>query len=112
MAEEDSRIVGSIFVSRRPPAGGISVITVDPEAQNRAVGRRLMQHGLKFLADHGHARQQLVQAGYHNRSLCLYDKLGFNASQMLSNMTGNPFRIDTPGRTVRFATDDDADACN
>ena len=112
VAEEDGAIVGSLFVSRRSPVGGISVITVDPKAQNRAVGRSLMQHGMKFLAEQGHKRQQLVQAGYHNRSLCLYAKLGFIASEMLSNMTGNPIQADIPGRTVRPATDGDADACN
>ncbi len=112
VAEEDGLIVGSIFVSRRSPVGGISVVTVDPQAQNRAVGRCLMQHGMKFLAGHGRARQQLVQAAYHNRSLCLYAKLGFIASDMLSNMTGDPIRANIPGRTVRPARESDAEACN
>ena len=112
VAEEDGRVIGSIFVSRRSPVGGISVVTVDPNGQNRGVGRLLMQHGMKSLADRGHERQQLVQAGYHNRSLCLYAKLGFIATEMLSNMTGDPIRAEIPGRTVRPATEGDADACN
>ncbi len=41
VAEDDGEILGSIFVSRRSPVGGISVITVDPKAQNRqSVARR------------------------------------------------------------------------
>ncbi len=112
VAEEDGRVIGSLFVSRRSPVGGISVITVDPEAQDRGVGRRLMQHGMQFLAEHGHERQQLVQAGYHNRSLCLYAKLGFAASEMLSNMTGRSIRAELLGRSVRPAAREDADACN
>ncbi len=112
VAEEDGAIVGSIFVSRRSPVGGISIVTVDPGAQNRSLGRKLMLHGMECLAEQGHTRQQLIQAGYHSRSLCLYTKLGFIASDLLSNMTGDPIREDIPGRTVRQATDDDADACN
>ena len=71
-----------------------------------------MQHGMGLLEEHGHARQQLVQAAYHNRSLCLYAKLGFIASEMLSNMTGGPIKADIRGRTVRPANKGDADACN
>lgn len=112
VAEEQGEIVGSIFVSERSPVGGISVITVDPQSQNRTVGRQLMRHGMDLLAGHGHARQQLVQTAYHNRSLCLYAKLGFAAAEMLSNMTGAPIRAEIPGRTVRPATEDDAEACN
>ena len=37
--EGEGRILGSIFVSRRSQVGGISVLTIDPKAQNRGVGR-------------------------------------------------------------------------
>lgn len=112
VAEDGGVILGSIFLSRRSQVGGISVITVDPNAQDRGVGRRLMQRGMEFLAEQGHARQQLVQAAYHNRSLSLYAKLGFIACEMLSTMTGKPITARIPGRTVRRARGPDADACN
>ena len=112
VAEDDGKIVGSIFVSRRSPVGGISVITVDPKAQNRSIGRQLMQHGMAMLEQSGHTRQQLVQAAYHNRSLSLYAKLGFIASEVLSTMTGGPIKADVPGRSVRQASEADAEACN
>ena len=112
VAEEQERIVGSIFVSRRSQVGGISVLTVDPTAQDRGAGRRLMQQGMRHLLEQGHTRMQLVQASYHNRSLCLYAKLGFIASEMLSNMVGKPIRSELPECTVRQANGGDADACN
>lgn len=112
VAEEGGEILGSIFLSRRSPVGGISIITVHPKAQNRAVGRRLMDQGMALLAKQGHSRQQLVQAAYHNRSLCLYAKLGFAASELLSNVTGAPLTVAIPGRRVRAAGPDDAEACN
>ena len=112
VAEDDGEILGSIFVSRRSPVGGISVITVDPKAQNRTIGRQLMQYGMAMLDQSGHIRRQLVQAAYHNRSLCLYAKLGFIASDMLSTMNGAPVKAEIPGHTVRPASEADADACN
>jgi predicted N-acetyltransferase YhbS len=112
VAEEEGRILGSIFVSRRSRVGGISVLTIDPKVQNRGIGRSLLQHGMEFLAGQGHTRQQIIQAGYHNRSLCLYTKAGFIASELLSNMTGKPIRATIPSRTVRRASDRDALTCN
>ena len=112
LAEEGSSIVGSIFVSRRSSVGGISVITVDPKSQSRAVGRQLMEVGMASLADQGHSRHQLIQAGYNSLSLCLYAKLGFIATDILSTMSGDPINFDIPGRVVRPASQEDADACN
>jgi GNAT superfamily N-acetyltransferase len=112
LAEDNGDVLGSIFVSLRSPVGGISVITVDPAAQNQSVGRQLMEQGMALLNEHGHARQQLVQASYHNRSLCLYAKLGFEASEMLSNMAGDPITTRIEGRSVRPAVAADAEACN
>lgn len=63
VAEEKGAIYGSIFVSRRSTVGGISVITVNPESQDRTLGRQLMKVGMDCLAEQGHTRQQLIQAG-------------------------------------------------
>jgi GNAT superfamily N-acetyltransferase len=112
VAVDGDRVSGSIFVSRRSPVGGISIVTVDPESQNRTVGRQLMLHGMQHLSDQGHARQQLIQAGYHSRSLCLYAKLGFDATDLLSTVNGEPIRQKIPGKSVRDATEADAAACN
>ena len=112
VAEKDGEVLGSIFLSRRSAMGGISVVTVHPEAQDMGIGRRLMQHGMERLREQGHARQQLVQAAYHNRSLSLYGKLGFVAGDTLSTMTGGPIKAEIPGRTVRPAGEADATACN
>jgi hypothetical protein len=55
---------------------------------------------------------RLVQAGYHNRSLCLYTKLGFTVRELLANMQGQPLGLVIPGCVVRPAIADDLDACN
>jgi predicted N-acetyltransferase YhbS len=55
VAEEAGNIVGSNFVYLRSPVAGISPITVDPVAQNRRIGRTLMQ----AVMDHATAQGKL-----------------------------------------------------
>src|ERR1044071_4572354 len=43
VAEIDGRIVGSNFLDERNIIAGLGPITVDPTAQDRAVGRQLME---------------------------------------------------------------------
>jgi predicted N-acetyltransferase YhbS len=111
VAELDSQIVGSNFVHERSIIAGIGPITVDPALQNRAVGRELMRHILARVAQH-FPGTRLVQAAYHNRSLSLYTKLGFEAREPLSTMQGLPIGIQIPGYGVRPATAGDLNACN
>lgn len=112
VAELDGRVVGSNFVDERSIIAGIGPITVDPAAQNRAIGRELMQHVLARVAKRRLPGVRLVQAAYHNRSLSLYTKLGFLVREPLSVMQGEPLSIRIPGYTVRPATVGDLDACN
>jgi predicted N-acetyltransferase YhbS len=112
VAELDGRVVGSNFLDERSTVAGIGPITVDPAVQNRAVGRQLMQHVLARVTQRRFPGVRLVQAAYHNRSLSLYARLGFVAREPLSTMQGAPLAVQTPGYTVRPATERDLDACN
>ena len=112
VAELDGRIVGSNFLDERGAVAGIGPITVHPSAQNGGVGQRLMAHVLERARAPRFRGVRLVQAAYHNRSLCLYSKLGFDARAPLSLMQGPPIGITLPGRTVRPARTEDLDDCN
>ena len=112
VAEVDGDIVGSNFLDERDAVAGLGPITVDPNGQNSGVGRALMLHMLERAEETGRASVRLFQSAYHNRSLSLYAKLGFVVREPLSVMIGDAVHIDIPGRTVRPATEDDADACN
>ncbi len=112
VAEEDGAIVGSNFVDERGPIGGIGPITVDPAAQNRSIGRRLMLAVIEREAQRGAAGVRLLQSAYHNRSLCLYTKLGFDSREACSKMEGPGLGIRFPGYEVRPARDADILACN
>jgi predicted N-acetyltransferase YhbS len=112
VAEIDGRVVGSNFLWESDPIAGIGPITVDPAAQNSAVGRRLMEAVLARARERQHAGVRLVQAAFHNRSLVLYTKLGFDAREPLSTMQGAPPGVTIPGCDVRPATEQDLEACD
>lgn len=112
VAESDGRIVGSNFLDERSPIAGVGPITVDPAGQNRGVGGRLMQDVLDRAASKRAAGVRLLQAGYHNRSLCLYTKLGFVTREPVSVLQGKPLGLSFAGYNVRPATIADLAACN
>jgi predicted N-acetyltransferase YhbS len=112
VAEEDGRIVGSNFLDERSSIAGVGPIAVDPAGQNRGLGGRLMQDVLDRAARQQAAGVRLLQAGYHNRSLCLYTKLGFRTREPVSLLQGKPIGQTFAGYEVRPATAADVAACN
>jgi len=88
VAEMDGRVVGSNFMWEFQPIAGIGPITVDPAAQNGSVGRRLMEDALARCKTQHFVGVRLVQAAFHNRSLSLYTKLGFNVCEPLAVFQG------------------------
>lgn len=112
VAERDGRIVGSNFLDERSSIVGIGPITVDPSGQNGGIGGRLMQDVLDRAAQRKAAGVRLLQAGYHNRSLCLYTRLGFWTREPISVLQGKPLQRSFDGYKVRLATTADLDACN
>src|SRR5688572_29431649 len=112
VAEIDGRVVGSNFLWETASIAGVGPITVDPSVQNGAIGRRLMEDVLQRTEKQGFAGVRLVQAAYHNRSLSLYTKLGFDTREPLSAMQGPALGLEIPGHHVRPATKDDVNECN
>ena len=112
VAELDGSIVGSNFVDERSPIVGLGPITVDPAVQNRSVGTALMKHMLDRAIRNAAPGVRLVQAGYHNRSLCFYTRLGFAVREPLVVLQGAPLGIRLAGCVARPATSADAEACD
>jgi predicted N-acetyltransferase YhbS len=112
VAAMNGHVVGSNFLWENDTIAGIGPITIDPTVQNGAIGRRLMEEVLKRAQQQGFAGVRLVQAAYHNRSLSLYTKLGFDAREPLSVLQGPPIQAKIPGYAVRQATEEDWTACN
>jgi GNAT superfamily N-acetyltransferase len=112
VAEENGKIVGSNFLWENGFIGAVGPITVDPACQNAAVGRKLMEQVLHRAEDLKLASVRLVQAAYHNRSLALYTKLGFDVKEPLSVMQGAALNMRFPGYTVRAGNEADLNSCN
>jgi predicted N-acetyltransferase YhbS len=112
VAERDRTVLGSNFLDERGPIAGVGPITVDPASQNQNIGRRLMLAVMERAAGRGSAGVRLLQSAYHNRSLCLYTKLGFETREPVSKMNGAPLGVNLPGYDVRPAAEADLAACN
>jgi predicted N-acetyltransferase YhbS len=112
VGEIDGKIVGSNFLDERNPISGLGPITVDPALQNDGAGRVLMHAVLRRSQERGSAGIRLVQAGYHNRTLALYLKLGFEAREQLACIQGPAVGRAVAEHIVRSAAESDLSACN
>ena len=111
VAESDGCIVGSNCLDERSAIAGLGPITVDPGVQNRGVGRTLMEAMLVRARERNFPGVRLLQSAFHNRSLALYSRLGFDAREPLSVMQGPPLRKRIEGCSVRPARISDAEDC-
>jgi GNAT superfamily N-acetyltransferase len=112
VAEVDGKQVGSNFLWQTGLVAGVGPITVDPTVQNTAIGRRLMDDVLRYAEEKGFASVRLVQAAFHNRSLSLYTKLGFDTREPLSAISGPILNLRMSSYSVRPANEGDLEECN
>ena len=112
VAEVAGQIVGSNFLWEESIIAGVGPISVTPKIQNATLGRRLMAAVLERAQQQGFAGVRLVQAAFHNRSLSLYTKLGFDVQEPLANLQGSALELEIPGYRVRAATAADLETCN
>jgi predicted N-acetyltransferase YhbS len=107
VAAEGGRVVGSNFLWKSDAVAGVGPITVDTNVQNSSIGRALMVDVLRHADNLGILSVRLVQAAFHNRSLSLYTKLGFDTVEPLSNMQGKALNVKIDGYEVRAMTVND-----
>jgi len=112
VAERDGRILGSSFLDERSLISAVGPVSVDPTAQDDGVGRLLMEAMLERAAGRQAPGVRLVQIAYHNRSLCLYTKLGFDVRATLAALHGEPLGLTLPGYRIRRAYPDDLAECD
>jgi predicted N-acetyltransferase YhbS len=112
VAESEGRIVGSNCLDERSAIAGVGPITVEPSFQNCGVGRTLMEAVLARARERNFSGVRLLQAAFHNRSLALYSRLGFDAREPVSVMQGPPIRKRIEGCSVRPARVSDVEDCN
>lgn len=109
VAESDGVVVGSNFLWEIDEVVGVGPITIDPSAQNSSIGKAMMLDVIRRAEQTNANSVRLVQAAYHNRSLALYTKLGFDTVSPLSAMSGPAFSAIIEGYYTRPMTADDVD---
>ena len=113
LRERGNKIIGSNFLDERSNVvAGVGPITIDPKFQNKGAGRQLMSNVMERARSKNYPAIRLLQASYHNRSLALYTRLGFDVREPISTMQGKPISAVIPGRSVRVATESDLESCN
>jgi GNAT superfamily N-acetyltransferase len=112
VAESGGQILGSNCLDERSAIAGVGPITIDPKVQNKGAGRALMEAVLTRSAERGFPGTRLLQAAFHNRSLSLYTKLGFDTREPISTMQGPPIKVATRGYSIRPARMADVEECN
>ena len=114
LAEQEGRILGSIFVHMFPPSpvAAIGPLTVDPSAEG-GVGRALMEAALMETRKRDYDQVRLVQSPSHLRSFALYTKCGFALREPLFLMQGSPSPTTIQKKyDVRLAEPRDISTCN
>ena len=108
-----NKVVGSNFLDERSNiVAGVGPITIDPNFQDKGVGRQLMSNVMERARSKNYPAIRLLQAAYHNRSLALYTRLGFDVREPISTLQGKPISEVISGRSVRVATESDLETCN
>ncbi len=112
VAEENGELIGVAWIHPRGPVATIGPLSVDPRAQGRGVGRRLLERAVE-LAGSGVPQVRLVHESYNVASLGLYLHAGFRVIAPLLYLelpVGAPLAAPPApaGLAVRFATAADA----
>ena len=112
VAEIDGRIVGSNFLDERNRIAGVGPITVDPTAQNRAIGRRLMDAVHERAAERNFAGVA-TDSGWLSHPIALFVcQAYYDVREHLACMQGNALGVSIEGHVVRPATEADVESCN
>jgi GNAT superfamily N-acetyltransferase len=107
VAEYEGKLAGSNFLWEGDPVKGVGPITVKPSVQNSSIGRQLMEDVMARAESAQPLAVRLVQSAYHNRSLSLYTKLGFDVTEPLSAIQGTPLQSEIADSHVRPMTQAD-----
>lgn len=108
--DENGAFLGSNFLWEHDAICGVGPITIDPAAQSKGVGRRLME----AVIERGQKAPgiRLVQAAYNTVSMPLYASLGFEVVEPLVVIEGTPTGGETyPALEVRPLEERDLDEC-
>lgn len=77
VAEAGGRIVGTAMAGHDGHRGWVYYVAVDPGHRHRALGRTLMSHAERWLADQGVPKVQLLIRETNTAVASFYERLGY-----------------------------------
>jgi predicted N-acetyltransferase YhbS len=112
LAEDQGKILGSIFIHKFPPSpvAVVGPLTVHPSAEG-GIGRALMAAAIDQARKQKQDQIRLVQSPSHIRSFVLYTKSGFTLREPLFLMHRQQTKPVTKSYNVRPVRDEDFAAC-
>jgi GNAT superfamily N-acetyltransferase len=109
VAESDRRVIGSNHLWEWSTIPAVGPITIDPNAQAKGAGRKLMEAVIERGKDRPGIR--LVQDSFNSASLSLYASLGFDVREPLVVIEGVVKGEVPAGYEVRPMREEDYKAC-
>ncbi len=109
-AIENGKLLGSNFVTIHDDAAGVGPITIDPAAQSRGLGRRLMQWAVDEARAKGSEQIRLVQDSFNLASLSLYSSMGFDVKESVALMAIAGAAAEAPDPGIRGIVESDLPA--
>src|SRR5689334_662569 len=77
VAEQDRRIVGSVYVRIAGKTGYFGMLAVDPAQQRSGIGRALREHAEQFCKQHGCTEMTLTTGDFRTELLPYYSRAGY-----------------------------------
>jgi GNAT superfamily N-acetyltransferase len=108
VAEQDGRIVGFNGLDQRDAIGAPGPVVVDPAAQAKGVGRRMMEAVIERAV--GMRGMRLLQEAFNTSSMSLYASQGFEVKEPIVLMLGKVKDASVP-EGFRLTTIEDLSAC-
>lgn len=78
IAEQDGRIVGSIFVRITGNTGYFGMLSVDPALQRSGIGRALREHAEQFCRQLGCSEMTLTTGDFRTELVPYYTRAGYS----------------------------------
>jgi predicted N-acetyltransferase YhbS len=102
VAEQEGRIVGSVFTRVTGTVGYFGMLAVDPARQRGGIGRALRQHAEFYCKARGCTRMTLSTGDFRTELLSYYSRAGY---RVVSHETssGSAWNLSRPFQIVHMA---------
>ena len=87
LAEENRRIVGTVYVRINGQTGYFGMLSVDPTLQRNGIGRALREHAEAFCKQRGCTEMTLTTGDFRTELLPYYTRAGY---RVVSTQPGSP----------------------